>query len=260
MQWHYAENGKSVGPLSDQEFQALVNTGKITASTLVWKAGMKTWAAYSTVAVPSGSQAPSEAPAAGPGQCCECKRTFPQEDLISYEGVTVCAACKPLFFQRVQEGAALPGTVVYGGFWIRVAAKFVDGIILWVVNMVVSMVFTFAFVTAAVKAATTGSDTQAAVKVIILQVILMFIQIALSGIYYVLFLGKYGATPGKMACKLKVVRADGSKITYGRAIGRFFGDMLSSLILGIGYIMVGFDSEKRALHDRLCDTRVIKIG
>jgi uncharacterized RDD family membrane protein YckC len=28
----------------------------------------------------------------------------------------------------------------------------------------------------------------------------------------------------------------------------------------IGYIMAGFDSQKRALHDLLCDTRVIKVS
>ena len=32
------------------------------------------------------------------------------------------------------------------------------------------------------------------------------------------------------------------------------------LILGIGYIMAGFDEQKRTLHDRICDTRVIKSG
>jgi uncharacterized RDD family membrane protein YckC len=34
--------------------------------------------------------------------------------------------------------------------------------------------------------------------------------------------------------------------------------MLSAMILYIGYIMAGFDSQKRALHDMICDTRVIQ--
>jgi uncharacterized RDD family membrane protein YckC len=34
--------------------------------------------------------------------------------------------------------------------------------------------------------------------------------------------------------------------------------MLSAILLGIGYLMIAFDDEKRALHDRICDTRVIK--
>ena len=74
------------------------------------------------------------------------------------------------------------------------------------------------------------------------------------------FLGKFGATPGKMACKLKVVRPDGERISYARALGRHFAEMLSGIILYIGYIMAAFDEEKRTLHDRICDTRVIKVG
>ena len=71
-------------------------------------------------------------------------------------------------------------------------------------------------------------------------------------------MGRFGATPGKMACGLKVVMADGGKVTYLRALGRAFSEILSGIILYIGYIMAGFDDEKRALHDRICDTRVIK--
>ena len=43
----------------------------------------------------------------------------------------------------------------------------------------------------------------------------------------------------------------------GRAVGRYFAQWLSAFILYIGYIIAGFDSEKRALHDHICDTRVI---
>ena len=60
-----------------------------------------------------------------------------------------------------------------------------------------------------------------------------------------------------MAVKIKVVRPDGSPIGYGRAFGRYFGFLLSYVICLIGLIMAAFDSEKRALHDRICDTRVI---
>jgi len=37
--------------------------------------------------------------------CAECKGVFSIEDMISYGGVRVCAGCKPLFFQRLAEGA-----------------------------------------------------------------------------------------------------------------------------------------------------------
>jgi len=83
------------------------------------------------------------------------------------------------------------------------------------------------------------------------------IQIAISIAYEVYFLTTRGATIGKMALGLRVVRADGGPISMGLAVGRFFAMILSSFIFMIGYIMAAFDLEKRALHDRLCDTRVI---
>jgi uncharacterized RDD family membrane protein YckC len=76
--------------------------------------------------------------------------------------------------------------------------------------------------------------------------------------YETFFLVRYAATPGKMALGLKVVRPDGSKLDTGRAVGRYFSKLLSAMILYIGYIMAGFDSQKRALHDIICDTRVVK--
>ena len=61
-----------------------------------------------------------------------------------------------------------------------------------------------------------------------------------------------------MVLGLKVVRPDGGPVSLGRAIGRYFAKILSAIILLIGFIMAGFDREKRGLHDILVDTRVIK--
>ncbi|NIO10221.1 MAG: hypothetical protein GTO40_20335 [Deltaproteobacteria bacterium] len=61
-----------------------------------------------------------------------------------------------------------------------------------------------------------------------------------------------------MACHLKVITADGGKISYGRACGRHFSEYLSALTLCIGYLMSAFDEKKRALHDRVCNTLVVR--
>jgi uncharacterized RDD family membrane protein YckC len=131
--------------------------------------------------------------------------------------------------------------MVFAGFWIRVGAKIIDGIIITVVGFVLA--FLVNFIIRHMVAAAVLQNT---------------IYIALTIFYSVYFLGKYSATPGKMACGLKVVRPDGEKISYGRACGRFFAEFLSSIILYIGYIIVAFDEERRALHDRICDTRVVR--
>jgi len=250
MEWYYTEGSKRVGPVSEADFQNLVNSGKIATKTLVWHAGMADWMPYDALSqTPIDAETASPQPGSATGVCRECGRSFALSDMIVYQGTSICAACKPTFFQRLQEGAPLPGVMNYAGFWIRFAAKFVDGIIVGVVNMLLSLLATFLFIDAASKDHV-GLG-------IALQAGLWIVEMTISGAYYIFFLGKYGATPGKMACKLRVVRADGSKLTYGRALGRFFGDMLSGLTLGIGYLLVAFDSEKRALHDRICDTRVI---
>jgi uncharacterized RDD family membrane protein YckC len=61
-----------------------------------------------------------------------------------------------------------------------------------------------------------------------------------------------------MACNLKVVVEDGERVTYMRAFGRHFAKLLSSMILAIGFIMAAFDDQKRTLHDRICETRVVR--
>ena len=53
---------------------------------------------------------------------------------------------------------------------------------------------------------------------------------------------------------------DGSQLTYGRAAKReVLGKFVSSILLGIGYLMVAFDSQKQGLHDKIADTYVIKL-
>ena len=88
--------------------------------------------------------------------------------------------------------------------------------------------------------------------------LLSVFSVVIGCTYETFFLVKFGATPGKMALGVKVVRPDGSGLTVGRAIGRYFAKMLSGMILYIGYIMAGFDSQKKALHDMICDTRVVR--
>ena len=78
------------------------------------------------------------------------------------------------------------------------------------------------------------------------------VSIVITVAFTVFFLGRFGATPGKMALNLKVVRPGGEPVTYLQALGRYFSEMVSSMTCGIGYVIAGFDVEKRALHDSHC--------
>ena len=60
-----------------------------------------------------------------------------------------------------------------------------------------------------------------------------------------------------MVCDLRVTSADGSRISYGQALRRYLCELLSSLFFCAGFILVALNRQKCALHDFLCDTRVI---
>jgi uncharacterized RDD family membrane protein YckC len=74
-----------------------------------------------------------------------------------------------------------------------------------------------------------------------------------------LFLSRWGATPGKMLFKLKVVTPSGTALGQGQAFARPFAELLSQYTLFIGYLMAALDKtrQQRTLHDRICNTRVV---
>ncbi len=180
-------------------------------------------------------------------QCTVCNKPFPREDMVRFGPSLVCAACKPMYVQMLEQGAARPGELLYAGFAPRFAAKFVDGLILFVVNMGIS------FLIGLMITKQSGPSS-----VLVFKAVELLLQTALAATMVTYFLGKFGATPGKMALGLAVVTPEGGEISYSRAFGRYFAEILSSIILFIGYLMVLFDEEKRALHDRICNTRVIR--
>jgi uncharacterized RDD family membrane protein YckC len=177
--------------------------------------------------------------------CHECGKGFPESQLLQFEDIWVCTGCKPGLIQKIREGVSV-GMMNYAGFWVRFGAKFIDWIILMVISWTLTMVFGFIV---------PSSDPE---KAMIFSIFSSLIQFVIGISYSTYFIGKFAATPGKMACGLKVVTAENEAVSYARAAGRHVSEMLSGLILGIGYIMAGFDTEKRTLHDRLCNTRVIK--
>jgi uncharacterized RDD family membrane protein YckC len=152
--------------------------------------------------------------------------------------------------QKLSEGAAIQtGEFHYAGFWIRLASALIDGLIMAVLQ------FTLLLGVAGVSFAQLAGIEQPENVGFMLGAQLMSMVIAIG--YEVVFIGRFSATLGKMACGIKIVTPEGGQITYLRAFGRYFAKILSAFTLYIGYIIAGFDSEKRALHDRICNTRVV---
>ncbi len=256
MSWYYAVGGQQMGPVSDDEFNRLVQSGTVRRETLVFTEGWSDWRPYSTVASGAPGTPAVSASDADTAVCAVSGRRLPKRDMLEFEGRWVGAEHKEEFFQRLREGVNLPMDVVYAGFWRRFLAKFIDLVIVGVVNIVVAFLLgmMLAF-------APKGSDPGAAVGMaLVIQILIQLSGIALALGYAIFFIRKYDATPGKMALGLRLLRADGSRLSSGRIVGRYFAEWLSSMTLLIGYLMVAFDKEqRRALHDRVADTRVIDV-
>ena len=187
------------------------------------------------------------AEAGGLVRCGVCGNMVASNLVVQLGGKTVCSNCKG-GVAREMAGARPVGMLRYAGFWVRFAALFLDGLILMIPTVAIMFLFAGGMMAAASDGDAPGQAIQG-----------MFYLILYGGqlLYSTFFIGKFGATPGKMAVKIKVVRADGSPPGYGLAFGRYLSTVLSGLICNIGYIIAAFDNEKRALHDRICNTRVI---
>jgi uncharacterized RDD family membrane protein YckC len=97
-----------------------------------------------------------------------------------------------------------------------------------------------------------------------IQVLLRFYALFLSTFlplrlaYFVGFHAGLGATPGKLLFGLRVVRVDGVPLTFPRALFRFLAELVSIASMGIGYLVAPLHPERRALHDLMAGTRVIR--
>ena len=138
----------------------------------------------------------------------------------------------------------------YAGFWVRLAAYVIDSIIVFF-----GLLFVRLFLSGIMSAL---SDTWIGGNILFHYTLKDILLYGFQVLYFILCTYLTGTTLGKRAMNLRVVSADGQKLTilnvvYRETIGRF----LCSLSVGIGYIIAGVDREKRGLHDILCDTRVI---
>jgi len=77
--------------------------------------------------------------------------------------------------------------------------------------------------------------------------------------YVVLMHGTAGRTLGKMLVGARVVTATGEAVGYPRALLRLVAWFVSALPLLGGFIMAGVRPDRRALHDLIAGTRVIRL-
>jgi uncharacterized RDD family membrane protein YckC len=80
----------------------------------------------------------------------------------------------------------------------------------------------------------------------------------LGVVYAMYFTGTCGRTVGKIVCGLRVVDVAGRAPGYPRALARVLLGTAGLALAGLGLLPIFFDPARRALHDRLLRTRVVK--
>lgn len=216
-----------------EELGARIADGTLDGDTLVWRAGMDAW--VRACLVPELGVPPLIPPPVLPVEAPPL-----WERGVENDGPATASK------------AAAKLRMVYGDFWTRFAAKIIDGVILAGVGQGVKWGVT--------KWVFEGPIPLPPDWAGFLRGMLWLVSIntVIALTYTVYFQVRNEGTPGKRLLGLRVVRADGSRLSGWRAAGRYAAEQLSGMTFLVGYVMAAFDDEKRSLHDFICDTRVVK--
>jgi uncharacterized RDD family membrane protein YckC len=156
------------------------------------------------------------------------------------------------------------GQYALAGWWSRVGAQLIDGLILFVGWIVIMALFGAVFSVGFFASEETGAAA------LLFGLFLSVIAIAIVSLLYapLMMARTNGKTLGRMATGIRVVRASGEPMTFAYAMLREVG--VKALLFGIaGSITAGlanladvlwplWDDENRALHDFIVDSRVVQ--
>lgn len=268
-EWYYSDAQRQQhGPVNADTLAALHAGGTLTPDSLVWREGLSEWRPWrEMIAEVVSGTAPTVAPERAlptfdtPTASTD-GRSEPWLSMSTAEPLSPLAEASPYAppTARVEEDQAAVvrgGKVVYAGFWKRFAAYCIDYVVVTAITYAVMI--PVALVGAIGIGASASGDNPVASGVGIALVGLGYLVAILMPLLYFVWMhaSRHQATLGKLAVGIKVVRTDGTRISFWRAVGRIFATILSTLILFIGWLMAGFTQQKQALHDMVCDTLVV---
>jgi uncharacterized RDD family membrane protein YckC len=136
------------------------------------------------------------------------------------------------------------------GFWIRFLATLIDGILTSILAWIIATLigdqtyFRSFDIFSSEYGMTSTSDSIA--------------NLIYTIIFIIIFTAsRYKGSPGKLVCRIEVLNTDMTQISFWKSVGRVFAYLLSTITLFIGFMMAGWNREKKALHDMVCNTRVV---
>ena len=137
------------------------------------------------------------------------------------------------------EATAVGVTTNKAGFWVRFFAIFIDGIGVGIVSNIISSLM--------------GADAMSAGA--------SSINTLVGVLYFCYFWSAQGGgqTLGMRVLNIKVIRTDGTALTFTQGLIRYVGLIVSIVCLFIGVIWAAFDSNKQGWHDKIAGTYVVRV-
>ena len=218
--------------MEQAEFESLIATGAIRPETLVWQPGMPNWQS-------AADTRPDLLPPALPGM----------------SPVPVYVTPPPGSGRQ------------YGGFWLRFLARIIDSLVLLIPSLLVFLlVLGTSFFTALL-----GGDLSVLTGGAPMMLVAGLINAIMYAGYEAFTTSTYGGTLGKLALSLRVILPDGGMLSLQQALIRHliyaagsivsiipFAGIFGGLWTLVDNVSAAFDPQKRALHDRIATTFVVK--
>jgi len=133
------------------------------------------------------------------------------------------------------------------GFGQRLVATLLDGALVFLLSFIIAMVVS-------VVPLLIGWLIPIPATALIIPAGLLF-----SVIYYAGSWQKSGQTIGNMVMGIKVVGKDGLRLTWGKALLRYVGYIVSGIVASLGFLWVAFDRRRQGWHDKIAGTYVIRV-
>jgi len=227
------------GPFTREQIAQKLKSGEMALSDLAFIEGFAQWTPLEQVLARVDSSAPPPPPITLPV-------AVPVAGVPTY---SYAATMQP------------PRHLVYAGFWLRVVAYILDRIIVGIPLFILDAVEDTAFIYLNPGQSLKYFDSSNEINSPFL--VLIGIQMIFGVVVYWLYFAfqessSAQATIGKRVLGLQVTDLAGNRIGFGLATGRFFGKIVSALILCVGFMMAGFTERKQALHDMMAGTLVVR--
>ena len=147
----------------------------------------------------------------------------------------------------------------YAGFWRRLVAYTIDGLIVGIVFIILAFIAGVAFFSGTISSGSNVwvNEMNDPSRMLSFTLWFWFFSTLTNIAYFTYFHGSSGRTPGKMLLGLQVVSVEGGPISFGTAFLRSVGYLVSSFVFCLGYIWIAFDKRKQGWHDKIAGTVVI---